>query len=166
MADLSKIRGIEGFTTSKIIAGNMYYFKYKAQTPDIVYDTYPLIFVTKRRGTLIEGINFHYFDIKTRMIIFDHLDPFFSTSSIESDTRLLVKSYRNLIMTSRKFRFAKITFHRYQLKRIRSQILRIPPTKWKTVIPMESEYFKTSAGKVIKSNIIFKESLLKSRGKL
>jgi hypothetical protein len=166
MDKLVNIRGIEGYLSSKLISGNMYYFKYKAKTSNIVYDVYPLIFVTKRIGTLIEGINFHYFDNQLRMKIFNSLTPFLSENQLTSDTRLLVKAYRKIILVSKKQRLAKISFHRYRLKRVRSEILRIPPNKWKESIPMNMEQFKTSAGKMVKSNIIFRESMLKSIGRM
>jgi hypothetical protein len=100
------------------------------------------------------------------MKIFNSLTPFLSENQLTSDTRLLVKAYRKIILVSKKQRLAKISFHRYRLKRVRSEILRIPPNKWKESIPMNMEQFKTSAGKMVKSNIIFRESMLKSIGRM
>lgn len=56
----------EIFTTTSGIpeAGNYYTFRYRAKTPDIVYDEYPLVAVLAVYDWGFSGINFHWNEVK------------------------------------------------------------------------------------------------------
>ena len=165
MGTIIKLNTIEGQRANVILSGNMYYFRYRAEPTNIYYDRFPLIFVVRKRGRLLEGINFHYMHMKYRTELLDIMTPFFDEDELSEDTRLRVKTFRQLVLTSRKFRFAKASFHRYRLENIRSKIIKISPTSWHTAILEEAEKFITPSNKKKESLKIYRETLLKTRRK-
>ena len=165
MATKARLKTIEGTQVYNFLAGNMYYFRYLAEPTNVYFDRFPLIFVTKRRGRLIEGINFHYINLKHRTELFELMKPFFDSDEIEEDTRLRVKSFRKMILESRKFRHARVAFHRYSLDNVRSKIIKISPIIWDNIILEQAEKFVTGAGGRMNSEKVFRESLIKSRGR-
>ena len=165
MATKAKLNIIEGNQVGSLIAGNMYFFKYLAEPTNILFDRYPLIFVLRKRGLLLEGINFHYIPILPdwRTPLFEDMKRFFDSEEIQDDTRLRVKMFRQLILKQRKFRFAKIALHRYRRNHIRSKIIMIPPTEWEKAILQPAERFVTGNLRKLQTRVIHKESLIKGR---
>jgi hypothetical protein len=166
MANTIQLNTIEGERANFILSGQMYYFRYLAEPTNLYYDRFPLIFVIRKRGRLLEGINFHYMHMKYRTDLLDNMKPFFDEDVLSEDTRLRVKTFRQLILTTRKFRFAKETIHRYRMENIRSKIIRISPTSWHTAILEDAEKFITPTGGKKESQKVYRETLLKTRGKL
>ena len=166
MGTIIKLNTIEGQRANVILSGNMYYFKYLAEPTNIYYDRFPLIFVVRKRGRLLEGINFHYMQMKYRTELLDTMTPFFDEDELSEDTRLRVKTFRQIVLTARKFRFAKASYHRYRLENIRSKIIKISPTSWHSAILEEAEKFVTSTGGKKITQKVHRETLLKTRGRL
>ena len=160
---MAKLKGIEGKGVGTLLAGNMYFYKYIAEDENDFYDMFPLVFILKVRGKLIEGINFHYLDIKRRIALFDLILPFVDSDVIEKDSRLRVKTFRKIILTSKKYRDAKVIIHRYKRSNIRSAILKIDPTKWKLVLKEELELFKIPKGGKLPSPKVWRKTLIESR---
>lgn len=160
---IEKLNKMRGQQVSKIISGNMYFYKYLAEPTNILFDRFPLIFMIRKKGLLFEGINFHYIPVKWRMPLFEDMKTFFDSDEIQDDTRLRVRAFRNLIMTNRKYRFAKIALHRYKKNHIRSKILMIPPSEWEHAILQPAEMFVTGNLQKLNTKIIHRESLIKSR---
>lgn len=165
MGTIIQLNTIEGERANRILSGQMYYFKYLAEPTNIYYDRFPLVFVVKKRGQLFEGINFHYMHMKYRTQVLDDMKPFFDSDEITEDTRLRVKAYRQIILNSKKYRFARATYHRYRMENIRSKIIKISPTSWNTAILEEAEKFVMGAGGKKPSLKVYRETLLKTRGK-
>ena len=165
MATTAKLNIIEGIQVSSLISGNMYFYKYLAEPTNILYDRFPLIFMIRKKGQVFEGINFHYIPVKWRIPLFEDMKIFFDSDEIADDTRLRVKAFRNLIMSNRKYRFAKVALHRYRRENIRSKVLMIPPKEWEKTILQPAEMFIAGTGKRINKKTVFLESLIKSRGK-
>ena len=163
MAFKTKLNIIEGIQVSSLISGNMYFYKYLAEPTNILFDRFPLIFMIRKKGLLFEGINFHYIPVKWRMPLFEDMKIFFDSDEIEDDTRLRVKAFRNLIMTNRKYRFAKIALHRYRKSHIRSKMIMIPPTEWQKAILQPAEKFVTGNLQKLSTRMIYRESLIRSR---
>jgi hypothetical protein len=166
MATKSKLNTIEGDRASVILSGNMYYFKYIAEPTNEYYDKFPLVFVVKKRGRLFEGINFHYMYKEHRAQLLEDINPFLDEDEISEDTRLRVKSFRQIIMRARKYRFAKAIYHRYRMENIRSKIIKISPLSWNDVIMEDAEKFIMGAGGKKRSAKVFRETLLKTRRKV
>jgi len=165
MAITTKLNIIEGERVNRILSGNMYYFKYEAEPRNLYFDRFPLVFVLRKRGRLFEGINFHYMYNKYRTDILENMKGFLDEDELSEDTRLRVKAYRQLILTSRKYRFAKAAFHRYKMENIRSKIIKISPPSWGDIILKEAEKFIMSTGSKKTSRKVFRETSLKVRGK-
>jgi len=165
MAITTKLNTIEGERSNIILAGNMYYFKYEAEPSNLYFDRFPLVFVLRKRGRLFEGINFHYMYNKYRPDIIENMKNFLDEDELSKDTRLRVRAYRQLILTSRKYRFAKAAFHRYRMENIRSKIIKISPLSWGNVIMKDVEKFILSTGGKKTSKQVFRETLLKTKGK-
>jgi len=163
MATTAKLNIIEGTQVSALYSGNMYFYKYKAEPTNILYDRFPLIFMIRKRGQLFEGINFHYIPVKWRMPLFEDMRRFFDSDELQEDTRLRVRAFRKIILTNMKYRFAKVAIHRYRRENIRSKVLRIPPTEWEKTILQPAEMFIADTGKRINKKKVFLESLIKSR---
>ena len=163
MATTTKLNIIQGEKVATLFSGNMYFYKYKAEPTEILYDRFPLIFMIRKKGQVFEGINFHYIPVKWRMPLFENMRKFFDSDELQEDTRLRVKAFRNIILTNMKYRFARIAIHRYQMNNIRSKVLRIPPAEWEKTILQPAEMFIAGTGKRINKKTVFLESLIKSR---
>jgi hypothetical protein len=157
---------IEGDKVANLQSGNMYFYKYEPLTPVYTwYDKYPLVFITRKRGNSIEGINFHYLSIPYRHMLYDALIPFFNNKEFTKDTRLNVKTIRMVLFQSAKYRFAKPTFHRYFQTGVRSQIIKVEPKNWKSVLSEKVEMFFDKKGKKINELVIHKDSFRKKNKK-
>ena len=165
MGTIIQLNTISGERTNRILSGQMYYFKYLAEPTNPYYDRFPLIFVVRKRGPLLEGFNFHYMHLKYRTQLLKDVSPFFDEKDLSADTRLRVTALRQIILTSMKYRFARAAYHRYRLENIRSKIIKISPLSWKSAILEDAEKFYTGDGKVKKSAKVFRETYLKTRGK-
>jgi|TARA_B110000467_G_scaffold84151_1_gene75998 hypothetical protein len=165
MATTAKLNIIEGNQVTSLVSGNMYFYKYKAEPTEILYDRFPLIFMIRKKGMLFEGINFHYIPVKWRMPLFEDMKIFFDSDEIADDTRLRVRAFRNLIMSNRKYRFAKASLKRYKRENIRSKMIMIPPTEWEKAILQPAEMFIAGTGKRLNTKVIHRETLLRVRGK-
>jgi hypothetical protein len=159
---MSRLKQIEGIKVSTLYSGNMYFYRYLAQPTNILFDMYPLIFMIRKRGMLWEGINFHYIPVKYRMPLFEDMKMYFDDDELQEDTRLRVRAFRYLILSSRKYRFAKIALHRYVQSGIRSKVLKIPATEWENAIMEPAQRFVTGNLQVLNTKVVHRQSLIKS----
>ena len=111
---------------------------------------------------LWEGINFHYIPVKYRLPLFEDMKMYFDDDELQEDTRLRVRAFRYLILSERKYRFAKIALHRYVQSGIRSKVLRIPPTEWEKAIMQPGERFLSGNLQVLNRKIVHRQSLIES----
>lgn len=161
---MAKLKTIEGITVTELRSGHMYFYRYRAEPTVPVYDEFPLIFMIRKRGVLIEGINFHYMDIKRRMNLLNEMKPFFNTKNlVESDTRLLVRRFRSLLLVSRKLRDAKIALHRYRIPNMISKVIRVKPENWEFAIKEPVQKFISSSGGRKASAGIWRKTLRQSK---
>ena len=159
---MAKLKQIEGTKVSTLYSGNMYFYRYLAQPTNTLFDMYPLIFMIRKRGMLWEGINFHYIPVKYRLPLFEDMKMYFDDDELQEDTRLRVRTFRYLILSQRKYRFAKIALHRYVQTGIRSKVLRIPPTEWEKAIMQPGERFLSGNLQVLNRKIVHRQSLIES----
>ena len=153
------LRQIEGKTATKLISGKMYFYKYKASSKTEYYNKFPLIFMLRKRGSLFEGIDFHYLDLKRRIELFENMKPYFSTEDVEEKTILFVKTFRKIIQKSKIFRSAKVSFRKYKKENIKSKIIEVNPNDWLLSLQQPAEMFITSEGKKKTSVSVWKETL-------
>lgn len=160
---MAKLKTIEGTSVAGLRSGNMYFFRYEAEPTVPIYDAWPLIFMIRKKGMLIEGINFHYMGIERRNKLLNEMKPFFNTDLIESDTRLLVRRFRQLLLVSRKLRDAKVGLHRYKINNIRSKIILVDPRNWASAIKEPVQKFISSSGGKKNARGIWKQTLRQSK---
>ena len=155
---MATLRKIEGKTTTRLISGKMYFYRYKA-TETEYYNKFPLIFMLRKRGDLFEGIDFHYLDLKRRIELFENMKPYFSTEDVEEKTVLFVRNFRTIIQRSKIFRSAKVSFRKYKKENIKSTIIESNPNDWLLSLQQPAEMFITLEGKKIISMSVWKETL-------
>jgi len=155
---MATLRKIEGKTTTRLISGKMYFYRYKA-TETEYYNKFPLIFMLRKRGDLFEGIDFHYLDPERRIKLFENMKPYFSTKDITEKTILFVRKFRTIIQRSKIFKSAKVSFRKYKKENIKSTIIEINPNDWLLSLQQPAEMFITSEGKKIISMSVWKETL-------
>ena len=151
-------RKVEGKKASLLMPGKMYFYKYEA-TESEYYNKFPLIFMLRKRGSLFEGIDFHYLDLKRRIELFENMKPYFSTEDVEEKTVLFVRKFRIIIQKSKIFRSAKVSFRKYKKENIKSKIIEVNPNNWLLSLQQPAEMFITLEGKKITSISVWKETL-------
>ena len=155
---MATLRKINGKTTTRLISGKMYFYRYKA-TETEYYNKFPLIFMLRKRGSLFEGIDFHYLDLKRRIELFENMKPYFSTEDVEEKTVLFVRKFRTIIQRSKIFKSAKVSFRKYKKENIKSSIIEVNPNDWLLALQQPAEKFITLEGKKIISISVWKETL-------
>ena len=157
---MATLRKINGKTTTRLISGKMYFYKYEASSKTEYYNKFPLIFMLRKRGNLFEGIDFHYLDPERRITLFENMKPYFSTKDITEKTILFVKKFRIIIQRSKIFKSAKVSFRKYKKENIKSTIIEINPNDWLSTIKQPVERFiMTLEEKKIISILVWKKTL-------
>ena len=72
----------EGERVTFMFPGQLYYFKYEAEPSVPYYDRFPLVFLLRKKGRLLEGFNFHYMKILNRLVLLERMQPFFEDEDI------------------------------------------------------------------------------------
>jgi len=160
---MASLKTIEGKPTSTLVSGNMYFYQYIAEPTVAFYDAFPLIFMIRRKGTNFEGINFHYLSTERRLELFKLMKDFFSTDTVESDTRLLVKGFRRILLVSKAYRDAKVALHRYKFANIQSKIIMVEPKNWEYAIKEPVQKFFTNTGRKKASGSVWRKTLKQSK---
>jgi hypothetical protein len=98
---------------------------------------------------------------KTEKEEMDELEK--AMKKIPNDTLLRAKEFKKIMFSSRKYKFARVAFRRYNLDKIKSKIIKILPQQWYDAIVETPQRFFTGKGGKIKGERIWRESLIKSR---
>lgn len=98
---------------------------------------------------------------KTEKEEMDELEE--AMKKIPDDTVLRAREFKKILFASRKYRLARVAFHRYSLDNIKSKIIKILPKQWYDAIIETPQRFFTGEGAKIKGERIWRESLIKSR---
>ena len=170
---------VTGRTAGTLLLGNMYMFEYLAERTNVYFDAFPLVFVLKRKRTsegglkYFEGLNFHILSVERRLALFKMMDRFFSTEifddrgnmvkEIQEDTFLLAREFRRFILVSKKFRDAKVAIRRYNFSNVQTQLLKVHPKDWLTVLQETPERFFTGSYGKVKGIKVWRESFIRSR---
>ena len=139
----------EGKTVTKILPGRMYFFvydpKYKETLPH--YDTFPRVLPFDRDATGFIGLNLHYVDYRTRVLMFKELERISGLRGI-SDTKRLQFSW-DLIRGVSKLQPAQDCVKRYLFEHVRSPFVEVPASSWYTAMMLPVQRFvKKSASAV------------------
>ena len=144
-----------GRKISNMLLGRMYYFRYEPEIPDDIYDNYPLIFMLYEDPDNFSGINFHYLTPKQRAVLLGKMFVYLNNENYDQYTRLIARTFRNRIMTDKRFRYAKSAYRQYRPDRITSKIIQVHPLDWELAISVPTERFKSIAGSRLPSKPIW-----------
>ena len=120
--------------SSKAFIGRMYFFKYDPKYKDVlpVWDKFPLVIPIEMYSDGFLGLNLHYLDPYSRLILLDKLQDFINNDKYDDTTKMNL-SYR-LLSNSRRYKLFEVCVKRYLLNHIRSSIIYIEPDSWETAI--------------------------------
>lgn len=129
----------------KAFVGRMYFFHYDPKLKDVlpVYDRFPLVIPIEPYEDGFLGLNLHYLDPYSRLLLLDRLQDFINNDKYD-DTTVLRLSY-DLLSKSRRYQLIQPCIKRYLLNHIMSSIIYIEPDQWETAIflPTEKMVYKT-----------------------
>ena len=135
-----------GRRVSDIRLGRMYFFRYRPEKPEDMYDEFPLIFLLYEDPDNFAGINFHYLRPKLRAVLLGNMMMYLNNQDYTDRTKLFAKKFRNMIQTNRRFRHAKVIYRQYSTEDVQSKIIQVHPLDWELAITVPTERFKTIGG--------------------
>ena len=125
--------------------GKMFMFRYlpigRNELP--YYDTFPLILTIDLTSRWITGLNLHYLPPKHRQQLFNHLNDFATDDIYDKHTRIRL-NYR-MLKGFERLRYYKPCFKKYLRKRMRSEMLFVPPADWNIAINLPTEKFRKAS---------------------
>lgn len=129
----------------KAFIGRMYFFhydpKYKETLPQ--WDKFPLVIPIDIHADGFTGLNLHYLDPYSRLVLLDRLQDFINNDKYDDTTRMQL-SYK-LLSQSRRYQLIEPCIRRYLISHIMSSIIYIEPDQWETAcfLPTEKMVYKT-----------------------
>ena len=135
-----------GKRVTDIRLGRMYFFRYRPEKPEDMYDEFPLIFLLYEDPDNFAGINFHYLRPKLRAVLLGNMMMYLNNQDYTDRTKLFARKFRNMIQTNRRFRHAKVIYRQYSIEDVQSKIIQVHPLDWELAITVPTERFKTIGG--------------------
>lgn len=119
---------------SKAYIGKMYFFHYDAKHKDTlpVWDKFPLVIPMEYNSDGFLGLNLHYLDPYSRLVLLDKLHDFINNDKYDETTRFNL-SYK-LLAGSRRYNLIEGCVKRYLFQHIVSSMIYIEPNNWETAI--------------------------------
>lgn len=125
----------------KAFIGRMYMYhydpKYKETLP--IWDKFPLVIPMEIYSDGFLGLNLHYLDPSSRLVLLDRLQDFINNDKYDNTTRFNL-SY-DLLSKSRRYSLIQPCIKRYLLSHIRSPIIYIEPEQWESAIFLPTQKF-------------------------
>ena len=120
--------------SAKAFVGRMYFFRYDPKYKDTlpVWDKYPLVIPMEPYSDGFLGLNIHYLDPYSRLVLLDKLSDFISNDKYDDTTKFQL-SYK-LLSSSRRYRIIEPCVKRYLFSHIMSSLIYIEPENWETAI--------------------------------
>lgn len=131
--------------SSLAFVGKMYFYHYDPKFKDVlpVWDKFPLVIPMETYSDGFLGLNLHYLDPYSRLVLLDRLHDFINNDKYDDTTRFRL-SY-NLLSNSRRYSLIQPCIKRYLYQHILSPLIYIEPNQWETAIflPTEKMVYKT-----------------------
>jgi len=120
--------------SGKAFIGRMYFFHYDPKYKDTlpVWDKFPLVVPMETYSDGFLGLNLHFLDPYSRLILLDRLHDFINNDKYD-DTTSFKLSY-SLLSSSRRYRLINSCTKRYLFSHIMSSLIYIEPDNWETAI--------------------------------
>tara|TARA_Y100000310_G_C20335562_1_gene647323 strand:+ start:28 stop:633 length:606 start_codon:yes stop_codon:yes gene_type:complete len=127
-------------------SGKMYMFRYlpKGMATLPYYDTFPLVLTLTFTRKYITGLNLHYLPPKQRLILFNKLNDITNNEKYDVTTR--IRMTYDILKGFKRFKYYKPCFKKYLRKRMKSEMLFVPPADWNIAVNLPTENFR-KAGK-------------------
>ena len=129
----------------RAFVGKMYFFNYDPKFKDTlpVYDKFPLVIPMDVYSDGFLGLNIHYLDPYSRLVLLDRLHDFINNDKYDDTTRFRL-SY-DLLASSRRYRLIDQCVKRYLYSHIMSSLIYVEPDQWETAIflPTEKMVYKS-----------------------
>ena len=133
------------------VIGNMYFFAYDPKHKKTLpyYDTFPLVFPIEIYPDGFLGLNFHYLDYRSRIILLSELSKLANNKKYDQTTRLKL-SYQKIKAFSTMF---QPTVKRYLSAHVKSPFIRVFANEWEHAVFLPLQNFeKASTAKVWKDS--------------
>ena len=133
-ADRSNVLNDAKRISPKAFVGRMYTYQYDPKLKDIlpVWDKFPLVIPIEMYADGFLGINLHYLDPYSRLILLDRLGDFVNNDKYDDTTKFRL-SY-DLLNKSKRYKLIQDCLKRYLLTHIVSSVIYIEPNNWETAI--------------------------------
>lgn len=120
--------------SAKAFIGKMYMFRYNPKYKDTlpVWDKFPLVIPMEMYDDGFLGLNLHYLDPYSRLVLLDRLMDFLNNDKYDDTSRFNL-SYQ-LLAGSRRYKLIEGCVKRYLATHIMSSIIYIEPDNWETAI--------------------------------
>lgn len=130
---------------ARTFIGKMYFFHYDPKYKDVlpVWDKFPLVIPMDIYENGFLGLNLHYLDPYSRLILLDRLQDFINNDKYDDTTRFNL-SY-SLLSQSRRYKLIEPCVKRYLLSHIMSSVIYIEPDQWETAVflPVQKMVYNT-----------------------
>jgi hypothetical protein len=135
-------------TVSTLIPGNLYMYFYDAKLKEKLpyYDMFPLVFPFSTTDKGFTGLNMHYLPYQLRIRLLDRLLEYANNKKYNDTTR--IRYSWATIRSASKFRLAQPCVHAYLYDYVKSQMLRVSPENWFTVMMLPVERFTVNKSSV------------------
>jgi len=142
--DRSNVLNDASRISAKAFIGRMYFFAYDPKLKDVlpVWDKFPLVIPMEMYSDGFLGLNLHYLDPMSRLVLLDKLMDFISNDKYNDTTRFNL-SY-DLLAGSRRFKIIESCVKRYLSSHIRSSLIYVEPNNWETAVflPVQKMVYK------------------------
>lgn len=130
--------------SARAFIGKMYFFAYDAKYKDVlpIWDKFPLVIPMDTYDDGFLGLNLHYLDPGSRLVLLDRLHDFINNDKYDDTTRFNL-SY-SLLSTSRRYRMIEPCIKRYLFQHIMSSLIYIEPDNWETAVFLPVQKFITN----------------------
>lgn len=129
---------------SQPLIGRMYFFNYEAKYAETlpVWDKFPLVIPMDLYSDGFLGLNLHYLDPYSRLVLLDKLHDFINNDKYDHTTVFRL-SY-SLLASSRRYKLIESCVKRYLFSQMRSSFIHIEPDSWETAIflPVQKMVYK------------------------
>jgi hypothetical protein len=127
--------------SAKAFIGRMYFYHYDPKFKDTlpVWDKFPLVIPMNTYDDGFLGLNLHYLDPYSRLVLLDKLHDFINNTKYDDTTRFNL-SY-DLLANSRRYNIIEGCVKRYLFQHIMSSMIYIEPNQWETAIFLPTEKF-------------------------
>jgi hypothetical protein len=134
--------------SNTMVPGSLYMYFYDAKLKEKLpyYDTFPLTFPFSATDKGFTGLNMHYLPYQLRVRLLDKLLEFANNKKYDETTR--IRYSWATIRSASKFALAKPCVHSYLYDNIQSNIIKVDPSNWFTIMMLPVERFTENKNSV------------------